>query len=269
MITDIIIYMNWYKYILYSIQFAKGTEVLKQLNKFPIILIIYPNQCTGIQMGTGQRVRSTSAVSSAINLGAPVLSLVGTATSIIFVMTKVLSWQIHVCHDKTFVSTSILLSRQCFETKLLLQQTRICLGKYSSWKSFVPTNIILSQQAYFCRDKRHVLSQQTHVCHNKHMFVATKLLSRQKLYLWQHPPMTLYCTAKSVKPSSCSYPRFHSFHSGALNLISTACTSEIAQTMNHVCMQTQSAMLLFPYQTEREKKLKKERNVSEICMRAN
>ena len=47
-----------------------------------------------------------------------------------FVMKKVcLSWQNYVCHDKIFLS----------------QQ----------------------KQAYFCRNKRHVLSQQTRVCHGK------------------------------------------------------------------------------------------------------
>ena len=33
----------------------------------------------------------------------------------------------------------------------------------------------LSRQAYFCPDKRHVLSQQTHVCNDK-TFVMTKMI---------------------------------------------------------------------------------------------
>ena len=68
------------------------------------------------------------------------LSLAGAAGSIIFVATKIL------CHDKhNFVATKHL-----------------------------------SQQAYFCHDKRPVLSQQTRVCRDK-TFVATSiLLSRQK-----------------------------------------------------------------------------------------
>ena len=36
--------------------------------------------------------------------------------------------------------------------------------------------MILSRQAYFCLDKRCVLSRQTHACHNKHVFVATKMI---------------------------------------------------------------------------------------------
>ena len=130
--------------------------------------------------------------------------------------------------DKTFVPTNTYLSWQTFVFKV-----------------FVTTNIILSQQAYFCRDKRHVLLQQMR---------ATKLLSRQKLYLQQLPPVMLYCITKSVKPpSSRGYTWFHYFHSGALNLISTACASEIALTMGHACTQTHSAMLLLPYIRKRDK----------------
>ena len=53
---------------------------------------------------------------------------------------------------------------------------------------FVATKL-LSQQTYFYYDKRCVLSRQTHFCHDKHFFVMTKLLSQQKWYLWQFPPM--------------------------------------------------------------------------------
>ena len=63
------------------------------------------------------------------------LSLAGAAGSIIFVATKIL------CHEKhNFVATKHL-----------------------------------SQQAYFCHDKRPVLSQQTRVCRDK-TFVATKMV---------------------------------------------------------------------------------------------
>ena len=41
----------------------------------------------------------------------------------------------------------------------------------------------MSWQAYFCHNKRHVLSQQTRVCHDKSMLVATKVLSQQN-YVW-------------------------------------------------------------------------------------
>ena len=72
------------------------------------------------------------------------ISLAGAATSIIFVATKVC-----VCRDKhNFVATKL-----------------------------VGTSLLLSRQAYFCRDKRRVLSRQTDV-----LVVAKK-------YLWQLPPM--------------------------------------------------------------------------------
>ena len=40
---------------------------------------------------------------------------------------------------------------------------------------FVAANVLL-RQAYFCRDKRLVLSRQTRVCHNKSKFVMTKII---------------------------------------------------------------------------------------------
>ena len=65
-----------------------------------------------------------------------------------------LSRQKYACHDKTFVVTNLCLLQQLFvTTKVLTQQ-----------KYFVLTNIILLQQkfllpqAYFCCDKRCVLS---------------------------------------------------------------------------------------------------------------
>ena len=49
---------------------------------------------------------------------------------------------------------------------------------------------------YFCRDKHNFVATKDVFCRNKHVFVATntcfiatKLLSRQKLYLWQLPPI--------------------------------------------------------------------------------
>ena len=76
-----------------------------------------------------------------------ILSLMGAATSVIFVTT-----------NTSFVVTKISLSQQNFchdkhifvGTKLLLQQI------------FVMTNIILSQQPYFC-----LLLQQKCSCHDK------------------------------------------------------------------------------------------------------
>ena len=55
----------------------------------------------------------------------------------------------HFCHDKSFVATKLCLSWQEFCNK----------EKY-----FVATN---TWQAYFCRDKRRVLSWQTHVGRDK------------------------------------------------------------------------------------------------------
>ena len=81
-----------------------------------------------------------------------------------FVTTKhvFLSRQEDACHNKTFVTTKSMLM-------------------------FVATK-------YFCCNKH----KQTFYlfCHDKHVFVMTKLLSQQKLYLWQLPPMiALRCSA--------------------------------------------------------------------------
>ena len=85
-----------------------------------------------------------------------------------------------LCHNKTFVTTSILLSRQ----KMCLLWQKICL----------------SQQKYFCRDKRHVL-----LC--KHALVMTKLLSQQKWCMWQLPPMTVtsQTTYEPTNPACSQY----------------------------------------------------------------
>ena len=137
------------------------------------------------------------------------LSLAGAATS-----TKVLSrlsWQ-----NPSFVATKVCLSEQNF-----CHDKIVCHNK-----TFVGTNRCLSWQAYFCHDRRHVLSWQTCVCcdksfiaikknsANKHKlfcdktyatgiilsqqkvcFVTTKLLSWQKLYLWQLPPVIHFKSA--------------------------------------------------------------------------
>ena len=88
----------------------------------------------------------------------------------------------YACPDKT--------SRQISHaTNTCLSRQKFCRG--------------LSWEAYFCRYKRCVLSRQTCVCRDKskldeknyvfcsekHMSVATKCLSRQKLYLRKLPPM--------------------------------------------------------------------------------
>ena len=131
----------------------------------------------------------------------------GAATSIIFVATKVLSWQTHVCHDKSSVTTSILLSRQkpsFVMTRVSLLQQNFCCNKNmfvttkyfcrnkSTNINFVMTELLL-RQAYFCihtfiaikvslHDKSVVATNinfvTTNICHDKNRFVATKLLSR-------------------------------------------------------------------------------------------
>ena len=72
---------------------------------------------------------------------------------IMFVATK------YFCRDKTFVATNIL-SRQktCFVAR------NTCLS----------TNVSLSQQPYFCCDRKRVLSRKTHICRDK-TFVAAKM----------------------------------------------------------------------------------------------
>ena len=84
-----------------------------------------------------------------------------------------LSRQKYACREKTFVATKLCLSWQNIfvATKRLSQ-------------IFVTTNVfvttkVLWWQAYFCRDKRHVLSWQICVCHNKSKLFVTKVLSQQ------------------------------------------------------------------------------------------
>ena len=72
----------------------------------------------------------------------------------------------------------------------MLVATKLCLSRHLFFFSFFATNIgrdkhvfvvtkVLSRQAYFCRDKTRVLSRQTRVCPDKSKHVSTKLLSRQ------------------------------------------------------------------------------------------
>ena len=113
------------------------------------------------------------------------LSLVGAATSIFFVATKVLSWQTCYCDNKCVCcdKTCLLLRQNCLLgqnfccDKLLLftfvaiHVTKIfCHNKHN----FVMTKL-LPQQAGFCCNKRRVLSWQTRVCHNK-TFVMTRMI---------------------------------------------------------------------------------------------
>ena len=117
------------------------------------------------------------------------LSLAGAATSIIFVVTKVLLGQAYFCHHKRCV-----LSQQKYAChKKLLRQTKLCLLRQISFTA-------------------KVLSPQTCVCHDKSFFVTTKLLllqpyfscdkrcvlSRQKLYLCQLSPMICYSISHTL-----------------------------------------------------------------------
>ena len=105
-----------------------------------------------------------------------ILSLAGAATSIIFVATNMCSRQ---C--SSFVAIKVCLPRQNY----------VCRDKcFVAIKTCFFATKPLSRQAYFCGDKRRVLSRQTRVSRVKIMLVATKLLSRQnyvsrdKCLLW-------------------------------------------------------------------------------------
>ena len=113
------------------------------------------------------------------------------------------------------VSTKVCLSRQnCFSRRILClsRQNYIRYDKhvftatnqFCRDKSFVATSILfiahfLPRQKYACRDQikfvetniccdKILLSRQTYFCHDRHIFV----LSRQKLYFWQLPPMIVF-----------------------------------------------------------------------------
>ena len=83
---------------------------------------------------------------------------------------RFLSRQKYACRDKhIFVAINVCrdkyLLRQtsfCLQDKLTFIATNTCLSR----QTFVATKV-LSRQAYFCRDKRHVLLRQTRVCRDK------------------------------------------------------------------------------------------------------
>ena len=145
------------------------------------------------------RIVFSSADWAGVTTGVVDLSLTA-ATSIIFVTTKVLSWQTcFVTTNTSFVATKLCFSWQKFcgkfccccnkhnfvETKVLSGQVYFCHNKhvccdktcrllwqkYACWdKTFVMTNTCLSWQAYFRCDKRHVLwwlLSQPNFCPNK------------------------------------------------------------------------------------------------------
>ena len=103
------------------------------------------------------------------------MSLVGAATSIIFVFCRGKHVKHIFCRDKSMLVMTNLLSRQNY----------VCRDKtFLSQQIFVMTNMCMSQQR-FCRNKQHMFCHDKHVCRDKRVFVTTKLLSRQNLYL-QH-----------------------------------------------------------------------------------
>ena len=109
------------------------------------------------------------------------LSLAGTATSIIFVMTK------HVfCHNKCMLAAT--------KTKLLPWQNYVRRDKI-----FVMTNTkVLSQQGYFCHDTRRVLLQQTCVCHDKSKLVVTKVCHHKNAWHDKHLSWQKFCCHKNM-----------------------------------------------------------------------
>ena len=84
-----------------------------------------------------------------------ILSLAGAATSIIFIVTKVLLWQ-----NMSFVATKVCLQQQKF-----CHDKQFCHDKV--FLSFVATNNFVTTKIF--------LSWQTCVCHDK-TFVATKII---------------------------------------------------------------------------------------------
>ena len=108
-------------------------------------------------------------------------SLVGSAISILFVATNT------YCDKSSRQNTSFWCVCVCM-------QIYFCRDK----RNFVATKV-LSRLAYFCRDKhvfcltkvclsREIFCRDKDVfCRDKHVFIATELLSRQKWYLWQLP----------------------------------------------------------------------------------
>ena len=94
--------------------------------------------------------------------------------------THLLLQQKYTCCDKTFVVTKIWCCNKTFAvTKICccnksFVATNICHDKYN----FVVTEVLLCQ-AYFCRNKRCVLSWQPQVCCDKSMLVTTKVLTWQ------------------------------------------------------------------------------------------
>ena len=179
-----------------------------------------------------------------INLTTVQASSVGGATSIIFVVTNVLSQMfcqnkhmfvmkkhifchdksrfvmINFCHekivcgDKTFVATNTFVATSFVTTSIFYFMTKdmFCYDKYNvcCHKSILVVTKVLSQHNYVCHGKClswQVLSWQNMTkifCHDKRNFFTTKLLSQQKWYLWQLPPVTSMNKSHPIKQPDCA-----------------------------------------------------------------
>ena len=104
----------------------------------------------------------------------------GAAASIIFVATKVWLLRQNICRDKHF-----------FVKKHVFVATKHVLSRKIKLKNACRDKNILSRQSHVCFATNIILSRQN-TC-----FLATctrnTCLSRQKLYLWQLPPMMVNC----------------------------------------------------------------------------
>ena len=112
--------------------------------------------------------------------------------------------------NTSFVATNMFVTTNMCLSQNLSWQKYFVTTKLLSRQIFVPTNIILLQQK-FCHSKHTFVAAKDVGCYNKHMFVVTKVCmsrqtfvmtklclswqifvtTRQKWYLWQHPPMIL------------------------------------------------------------------------------
>ena len=88
---------------------------------------------------------------------------------------------------------SFVVTKVNVATKLLSQQTHVCPDKYMSRQNFCCNkhNSVMTKlwlwQAYFCCDRRHVLSQQTCVCHDKKFVMTKMVLEAAPANNTQHP----------------------------------------------------------------------------------
>ena len=80
-------------------------------------------------------------------------------------------------------SSSAIIGGSCHKShfcsdKYVFVATNMCFSRQNT--SFVATKVSLQRQNYVCRDKTFVA---TNICRDKHVFVTTNVLSRQKTCL--------------------------------------------------------------------------------------